>query len=416
MIELIPFSAPTYWLNYSVHNAVSAGAQLGDIERAIAPYLAHVAANRERFEHAKRVAPLRFDGTTTTLCPPDLAADMIAAVPIWCDGWIAEGERLAALADRFAADGHDLTAAGIYHRASVLISYAEWSMLRGPRKRETFDRGRELCMTAMRLGQARFEEVTIPYGEHTLEAMFWPAGDGPHPTAVCFNGLHSSMEWFWQIGLVDQLVRRGISVLVFDCPGSGSARFHQGLHMEPATERYATATVDYVVSRPDVDASRLASIGCSFGGYRTVRAAAHEPRFKMCLAWGALYEIAPPPAPVDGEPGGVGPAAMNGLDLDTIMWFMGADSIEELIERRDQFSLAGHLDGLRCPLVVFHGAADMQVPVEQARRVVAEAVNAASTELHVYTAGDGGEQHCHLDNPATALGHMTDRVAALLDT
>ena len=41
-------------------------------------------------------------------------------------------------------------------------------------------------------------------------------------------------------------------------------------------------------------------------------------------------------------------------------------------------------------------------------------VKARSTELHVYTAQDGGEQHCHLDNVGTALGHMTDRVAALL--
>ena len=47
-------------------------------------------------------------------------------------------------------------------------------------------------------------------------------------------------------------------------------------------------------------------------------------------------------------------------------------------------------------------------------QVIAEAVNARSSELHVYTEEDGGEQHCHLDNLGTAMGHMTDRVAALL--
>lgn len=134
---------------------------------------------------------------------------MIAAVPIWCDGWIAEGERLAGIASDFEHEGDHTTAGDIYRRASVLISYAEWSMLHGDRKRETFDRGRELTLKAIRLSGARFEDVQIPYGDHTLEAMFWPAGDGPRPTAVCFNGLHSSMEWFWQVGLIEQLTRRG---------------------------------------------------------------------------------------------------------------------------------------------------------------------------------------------------------------
>ena len=56
MLELIPFSAATYWLNYTAHNAVCAGAAMGDVARAMAPYLAHVEANREAFERAKAAA------------------------------------------------------------------------------------------------------------------------------------------------------------------------------------------------------------------------------------------------------------------------------------------------------------------------------------------------------------------------
>lgn len=413
MIELIPFSTATYWLNFCGHMAVASGAQLGDLEHALRPYLAHVEAHREQFEHAKQVAPLRFDGEPTAV-PLDLALAMFEAIPLWTQGLVDEVERLAAVAERFLADGCTITAAGIFHRAAVLIAMAEWSMLKGPDKVATFDRGRDLCLRAMQLQGARFEELTIPYGDHELDAMFWPApGDGPKPTAVCFNGLHNSMEFFWQNGLIDHLHRRGVSVLVFDCPGSGTARFHKDLHMEPATERYAKPVVDYVVSRPDVDAERLASVGCSFGGYRTVRAASNDPRFKMCLAWGALYDLAPPP-PTD-DAGAVAPSAMNGLDPATILWFMGVEDSAAWERKRPQFTLDGHVDRLSCPLVVFHGAADMQVPVGHAHRVVDSAVNAASRELHVYTAADGGEQHCHLDNPATALGHMTDRVAALLN-
>ena len=172
------------------------------------------------------------------------------------------------------AQGQGLTAGDIYRRAAVLITYAEWTMLLSPEKRQAFDRGRHLSLKAMELLGERFEKVSIPYRGVTLEGMFWPApGGGRRPAAVCFNGLHSSMEWFWQVGLIRELNRRGVSVLVFDCPGSGTARFHLGVHMEPETERYARPAMDALLTRSDVDPDRVAAVGCSFGGYRTVRAA-----------------------------------------------------------------------------------------------------------------------------------------------
>jgi len=106
---------------------------------------------------------------------------------------------------------------------------------------------------------------------------------------------------------------------------------------------------------------------------------------------------------------------MNGLDARTMAWFFGAQSAAEIAEKVPRFTLSQVIGKLSCDLVVFHGAADMQVPVAQAQQVVDEAVAARSREIYIYTAADGGEQHCHLDNVSTALGHMTDRVAALLD-
>ncbi len=167
VLELIPFSTATYWMNYAAHNAACAGASMGDIACAIRPYLAHVEANRAVFEQAKRHAPLRFDGKPATV-PPELIPVLLEGNPIWCDGWLAEGERLAAIADSFLARGHGLTAGGIYRRASVLVSYAEWTMLLSPRKRAAYDRGRDLAIKAMGLLGERFEPVKIPYGDTEL--------------------------------------------------------------------------------------------------------------------------------------------------------------------------------------------------------------------------------------------------------
>lgn len=408
MLELVPFSTATYWLNYAAHNAACAGASMGDIARAIRPYLAYVEANRAAFERAKVAAPLAFDGKSATV-PEDVLPVLLDGNPLWCQGWLDEGERLAAVADTFLANGQSLTAGEIYRRASVLIAYAEWTMLLGPDKFAAFDRGRGLCLKAMELLGEAGEAMSVSYDGFELDAMYFPApGEGKRPAALCFNGLHSSMEWFWQIGLVRELNRRGVSVMVFDCPGSGTTRFHHRIPLEPETERYARPALDALLARVDVDANRVAAVGCSFGGYRTVRAASTDPRFRMCLAWGALYGLNPAGGNSSGS------AGMNGLDARTMAWFFGAQSLEEIIAKVSRFTLAPVIGNLACDLCVFHGAADMQVPLAQAHQVVDEAISARSSELHVYSSEDGGEQHCHLDNHGTALGHLTDRVAALL--
>lgn len=151
--------------------------------------------------------------------------------------------------------------------------------------------------------------------------------------------------------------------------------------MEPETERFAKPALDYVLSRADVDPDRVASVGCSFGGYRTLRAAALDPRFRVCLAWGALHSILLPTPPADGKPSGA-PSGLNGPDPRTMFWLMGASSLRDLFDRLAKFSLQNVLHKFKCHLLVFHGAADMQVPVAQAHRVIDGAVNARSKELH----------------------------------
>ncbi len=413
MLEFIPFSTPTYWLNFSAMNAISSSATVGDVELAMRPFLNYVDENRDFFEEARAKSPLTFDGKFTTV-DASLAERIFELNPLWCQGWLDAGEHLAKQAEEFLAKGQRFTAGNLFRRASVLVGQSEWSMQASPEKVGVYDRGFELCMRAIELAGEKVEQVRIPYSGKELHGMFWPAeGEGPMPTALCFNGLHSSMEWFWQNNTVAELRRRGISVLLFDCPGSGHARFHQNLPMDPQTEKYAGAALDYLMTRSDVDPDRIASFGCSFGGYRCVRAASVDPRFKMCLAWGALYEYQQARQKREGKPL-TAPVGMSGLSNETLQWVMGAASHEEWLERRSEFTLEGLPGKMTCDLIVFHGGADMQVPLEQAERVIAEAVNTRSKELHIYARRGEGDQHCHLDNLPTALGYMTDRVASLL--
>ena len=56
------------------------------------------------------------------------------------------------------------------------------------------------------------------------------------------------------------------------------------------TERWASAAVDYLETRDDVDASRIGMMGWSMGGYYAPRALAYEPRFAIGAVWGGNHD------------------------------------------------------------------------------------------------------------------------------
>src|ERR1044072_8957235 len=57
-------------------------------------------------------------------------------------------------------------------------------------------------------------------------------------------------------------------------------------------KKVVTPVVDYLLTRPDVDSTRIALYGGSFGGYLAPRAAAFEHRLAACIADAALFDPA----------------------------------------------------------------------------------------------------------------------------
>lgn len=68
-------------------------------------------------------------------------------------------------------------------------------------------------------------------------------------------------------------------------------RFHPEMTFQPDFEKPAKAAVDYVLRRPEVDASRLGFLGISFGGYFATRATAHEPRIKALIPNSPIVDL-----------------------------------------------------------------------------------------------------------------------------
>ncbi len=87
----------------------------------------------------------------------------------------------------------------------------------------------------------------------------------------------------------EYLLARGMATLAIDGPGQGEAEYD--LPIEPAYEKVATAVVDYLASRADVDGGSVGLFGVSLGGYYAARAAAREKRLKAVVDLAGPYRL-----------------------------------------------------------------------------------------------------------------------------
>jgi dipeptidyl aminopeptidase/acylaminoacyl peptidase len=92
----------------------------------------------------------------------------------------------------------------------------------------------------------------------------------------------------------------------------------------------------------------------------------------------------------------------------------GKSSVEEVIEVSAKLSLKGILHRIKCPILVVHGENDRQIPLSQAKQLVADCVSSPKAELYVHTLAKGGAEHCGIDNVALTREVMTDWIAETL--
>ena len=149
----------------------------------------------------------------------------------------------------------------------------------------------------------------------------------------------------------------------------------------------------------------------SLGGFHAPRVAAFEPRVACAVAWGAQYDWGETQRKRRDDKTSAlpGPHYWNHVG-----WVFGVEGIDAIVEASSTISLRGILDRIRCPLLVVHGENDRQIPLDFARRVVAESSNSAKAELAVMKLADGGAEHCGIDNVAPTRELMADWIAETL--
>jgi dienelactone hydrolase len=324
------------------------------------------------------------------------------------ESWHVEWKRIAdrnfARAQAQEAAGHVRTAMNCYLRAADYYRQAEFFLQpHDPRRLATFTLMEQSSHGYLRHLNPPGEIVHIPYENGaTLPAYFVraPFPQARQPVLICMGGLDSIKDemWFMQ---AHGCLQRGISVLMIDGPGQGGALRRQGLVHRYDTEVPVGRCVDYLETRSDVDASRIAVCGSSLGGYYAARAGCYEPRLAACISHGAVFAI----TDLWGTAG-----EDHGLATH-IKWVFGRPSMKSAMEKARDFTLHGHLEHMRCPYLVMHGGHDV-LTVSQARKVYEHAVaNGVDCTLRLLDSEETGAEHCQHDNPTIGQEILADWLA-----
>ena len=335
----------------------------------------------------------------------------------WFREWAREAEAVEHAGRAHLAAGRKATAASYLLRAANYYHVGERFLQPKSEGLAAYRRGVDCFRDAARLmRRPRIEHVEIPYEGATLPAVLVhaeavPGRSGPVPAMVFFDGFDVTKEIQYFKGVPD-LAARGIACLIVDGPGNGESVRFRNLYLHHETERYATAAYEYLAARSEIDPKRIGVMAISLGGYYAPRAAAFEPRFTCCIAWGAQWDYW---AIWKGRFDKLDAGGLPSLSVPWrhLLWIFNVETREDAMRKLEGFRLDGVVQRIRCPFLLVHGAGDEQIPLAIAEKCFA-AVGSKDKTLKVFTREEGGFHHCQVDNVTIGTNFMWDWAADVL--
>lgn len=323
----------------------------------------------------------------------------------WHDEWLHIARRNHERGDASEKTGHVVTAQNCWLRAADYYREAEfWLGGHDPRRLQIFD-ALEACTESWgRYRNPPMERVEIPYlDDSVLYAYFMRSPRNPdprQPVLMCFGGLDSFKDEMWFM-VAQGAIQRGISVLMVDGPGQGGTIRRQGIISRYDYEVPVGKCIDYLETREDVDASRIAMSGSSLGGYYAARAASYEHRVAAVVSHGAIWAVNDLWGNADDSHGLAG----------HICWVLGAPNMAEALKVGEDFKLEGVIDKMRCSYLIVHGGYDV-LGVNQAQKVYDYAkANGVDVTLDLIGEEETGAEHCQHDNPTLGQERVNDWLA-----
>jgi esterase FrsA len=279
----------------------------------------------------------------------------------WAAGFIG-------VADRYMAEGTKLQSSDPkkadldYVRAWRLYSFGRWpSEGASPKKKISYAKAIEAFLAHAKMMDPPLEVVHIPFeGKDIIGYMRLPKGaTGPVPVVLAVNGLDSRKEDLAEsFGAILPL---GVGFIAVDGPGTGQSP----IKASPAADRMLSQVLDYLETRPEVDKSRIAMHGVSWGAYWGTKMAIKEKaRLKG-------VSVQSPPTDLFFQKEFVLNSLLGNREylfdqIPAIMAiFDNVTTLDQLVDRFGQMSLANQqlLGKPTTSMLIIAGTRDTQVPI-----------------------------------------------------
>jgi pimeloyl-ACP methyl ester carboxylesterase len=248
-----------------------------------------------------------------------------------------------------------------YVRAGRLYSFGRWPIPASPGKQRAYAKAIESFLAHARFWDPPLEVVHIPFESSEIIAYLRLPKNvkEPVPLVIAVNGLDSRKEDLSET--FSAILPYGIGFLAVDGPGTGQAP----IKGSETADRMLSRVIDYVQTRPEVDKTKLAVHGVSWGAYWAAKLSIVE----RARLRGASAQSPPVDAFFQKD------FLMNSLlgnreylfdQVPALMSvFDGVKSVDDLAAAMAKMSLVkqGLLGKPTTPMLVIAGALDTQVPI-----------------------------------------------------
>jgi hypothetical protein len=192
-----------------------------------------------------------------------------------------QAQRAEALAKAELAAGHSRTALQIYYLAALQFMRAQHVIFElNDEKRYLYDGLRRCYDQVVALAPYRIERIDVPWNDTTISGWLHL---NPHvtkaPLVFYLTGCDVTCE-SWPSPLDNSFHERGMHVFSLDGIGQGQSNM-RGIRLTSSNyEEAASAVLDHLVKRPEIDPDRIGLYGSGGGSLWGMRFAAVEHRLK----------------------------------------------------------------------------------------------------------------------------------------
>ncbi|MFN4281044.1 MAG: alpha/beta hydrolase family protein [Alphaproteobacteria bacterium] len=283
----------------------------------------------------------------------------------WAAAFSAAAEPFEARAHEAEARGDDKAASEAWKMAYGFYRVARYPAPNSAGKIRAYKKSQEAYVNMESYAPVKLQIVRIPFSGKAGEGgeirayLRLPQLPGPHaarrhPVVMIWGGIDS----FKEERRTGRYVKAGFATLSIDMPGVGEAPLAGSID----AERMWDPIFDWIATRPELDAKRVAAVGCSTGGYWATKLAhTHKDRLAAAVNHGGPAHHAFKREWIEKAAFGEYPFEL----AETLACAFGRATFDEWVDYAPKLSLLdmGLLDRPCAPLLCVNGVDDSVFPI-----------------------------------------------------